>query len=149
MNILKVGDKVPNFSSVDQYGNKITLTDFSGKKLIVFFYPRANTPGCTAQACDLRDHYGDLKSAGYNLVGVSADSVKHQLSFSNKFNLPFSLLADEDHSLINIFGVWGPKKFRGKEYEGINRITFIINENGFIDRVIDKVTTKDHASQIL
>ena len=149
MNILKVGDKVPNFSSVDQYGNKITLTDFSGKKLIVFFYPRANTPGCTAQACDLRDHYGDLKSAGYNLVGVSADSVKHQLSFSNKFNLPFSLLADEDHSLINIFGVWGPKKFRGKEYEGINRITFIINENGYIDRVIDKVTTKDHASQIL
>ena len=149
MNILKVGDKVPNFSSVDQHGNKITLTDFSGKKLIVFFYPRANTPGCTAQACDLRDHYGDLKTAGYNLVGVSADSVKHQLSFSNKFNLPFSLLADEDHSLINIFGVWGPKKFRGKEYEGINRITFIINENGFIDRVIDKVTTKDHASQIL
>mgnify|MGYP003331882844 FL=1 len=149
MNILKVGDKVPNFSSVDQHGNKITLTDFSGKKLIVFFYPRANTPGCTAQACDLRDHYGDLKSAGYNLVGVSADSVKHQLSFSNKFDFPFPLLADEDHSVINIFGVWGPKKFRGKEYEGINRITFIINENGFIDRVIDKVTTKDHASQIL
>ena len=149
MNILKVGDKVPNFSSVDQHGNKITLTDFSGKKLIVFFYPRANTPGCTAQACDLRDHYGDLKSAGYNLVGVSADSVKHQLSFSNKFDFPFPLLADEDHSVINIFGVWGPKKFRGKEYEGINRITFIINENGYIDRVIDKVTTKDHASQIL
>ena len=149
MNILKVGDKVPNFSSVDQHGNKITLTDFSGKKLIVFFYPRANTPGCTAQACDLRDHYGDLKSAGYNLVGVSADSVKHQLSFSKKFDFPFPLLADEDHSVINIFGVWGPKKFRGKEYEGINRITFIINENGYIDRVIDKVTTKDHASQIL
>lgn len=149
MNILKVGDKVPNFSSVDQHGNKITLTDFSGKKLIVFFYPRANTPGCTAQACDLRDHYGDLKSAGYNLVGVSADSVKHQLSFSNKFDFPFPLLADEDHSVINIFGVWGPKKFRGKEYEGINRITFIINENRYIDRVIDKVTTKDHASQIL
>ena len=149
MNILKVGDKVPNFSSVDQHGNKITLTDFSGKKLIVFFYPRANTPGCTAQACDLRDHYGDLKSAGYNLVGVSADSVKHQLSFSNKFDFPFPLLADEDHSVINIFGVWGPKKFRGKEYEGINRITFIINENGYIDRVIDRVTTKDHASQIL
>ena len=149
MNILKVGDKVPNFSSVDQHGNKITLTDFSGKKLIVFFYPRANTPGCTAQACDLRDHHGDLKSAGYNLIGVSADSIKQQLSFSNKFDFPFSLLADEDHSVINIFGVWGPKKFRGKEYEGINRITFIINENGFVDRVIDKVTTKDHASQIL
>jgi len=149
MNILKVGDKVPHFSAVDQHGSKINFLDFTGKKIIIFFYPRANTPGCTAQACDLRDHYGELSNAGYSLLGVSADSVKHQLSFSNKFDFPFSLLADEDHSIINIFGVWGPKKFRGKDYEGINRMTFIINEKGVVDRVIDKVVTKDHASQIL
>ena len=149
MNILKVGDKVPRFSAIDQYNNMINFSDFIGKKLVVFFYPRANTPGCTAQACNLRDHYSELKKAGYNIIGISADSIKHQLSFSNKFDFPFSLLSDEDHNIINIFGVWGPKKFRGKEYEGINRITFIINENGNIQRVIDKVTTKDHASQIL
>ena len=149
MNILKVGDKVSDFSSLDQYNNTIKLKDFSGKKLIVFFYPRANTPGCTAQACNLRDSYGDLISKGYSLLGVSADSIKKQKSFSNKFNFPFSLLSDTDHKIINIFGVWGPKKFRGKEYEGINRTTFVINENGFVDRVIDKVKTKDHASQIL
>jgi peroxiredoxin Q/BCP len=149
MNILKVGDKVPDFSAADQHSNKINFSDFTGKKIIIFFYPRANTPGCTAQACDLRDHYEKLSNAGYFLLGVSADSVKHQLSFSNKFDFPFSLLADEDHSIINKFGVWGPKKFRGKEYEGINRVTFIINEKGIIDRVIDKVITKDHASQIL
>ena len=149
MNILKVGDKVPEFSAIDQHNKMINFSDFIGKKLVVFFYPRANTPGCTAQACNLRDHYSDLKKAGYNIIGISADSVKHQLSFSKKFKFSFSLLSDEDHNIIKIFGVWGPKKFRGKEYEGINRITFIINESGIIQRVIDKVTTKDHASQIL
>jgi|TARA_S200000501_G_scaffold314817_1_gene306900 peroxiredoxin Q/BCP len=149
MNILKVGDKVSDFSSLDQYNNTIKLKDFSGKKLIVFFYPRANTPGCTAQACNLRDSYSELIKEGYSLLGVSADSIKHQKSFSDKFNFPFSLLSDTDHKVINIFGVWGPKKFRGKEYEGINRITFVIDENGLVDRVIDKVKTKDHASQIL
>ena len=149
MNILKVGDKVSDFSSLDQHNNTIKLTDFSGKKLIVFFYPRANTPGCTAQACNLRDSYSELIKEGYSLLGVSADSIKHQKSFSDKFNFPFSLLSDTDHKVINIFGVWGPKKFRGKEYEGINRITFVIDENGLVDRVIDKVKTKDHASQIL
>ena len=149
MNILKVGDKVSDFSSLDQHSNTIKLTDFSGKKLIVFFYPRANTPGCTAQACNLRDSYSELIKEGYSLLGVSADSIKHQKSFSDKFNFPFSLLSDTDHKVINIFGVWGPKKFRGKEYEGINRITFVIDENGLVDRVIDKVKTKDHASQIL
>ena len=149
MNILKVGEKVPDFESVDQHSNIIKLSDFDGRKLIVFFYPRANTPGCSAQACNLRDSYAELTKKGYNLLGVSADSVKHQKSFSDKFNFPFSLLSDSDHTVINIFGVWGPKKFRGKEYEGINRTTFIINKNGEIERVIDKVKTKDHASQIL
>ena len=149
MNILKVGEKVPDFKSVDQYNNVIKLSDFEGKKLIVFFYPRANTPGCTAQACNLRDSYAELIKKGYNLLGVSADSIRHQKSFSDKFNFPFSLLSDSDHTVINIFGVWGPKKFIGKEYEGINRITFILNEKREIERVIDKVKTKDHASQIL
>mgnify|MGYP001193650274 CR=1 FL=1 len=149
MNILKVGEKVPDFKSVDQYNNTIKLSDFEGKKLILFFYPRANNPGCTAQACNLRDSYAELIKKGYNLLGVSADSIRHQKSFSDKFNFPFSLLSDSDHTIINIFGVWGPKKFRGKEYEGINRITFIINEKREIERVIDKVKTKDHASQIL
>lgn len=149
MKLLKVGDKVPEFSAMNQYSNEIKFSDFKGEKVVIFFYPRANTPGCTAQACDLRDHYSDLKNAGFNLLGVSADSIKHQLSFSNKFDFPFSLLADQDRKIINIFGVWGLKKFRGNEYEGINRITFIINENGIVEKVIEKVTTKDHASQIL
>ena len=149
MNILKVGEKVSDFKSLDQYNNAIKLSDFEGKKLILFFYPRANTPGCTAQACNLRDSYAELIKKGYNLLGVSADSIRHQKSFSDKFNFPFSLLSDSDHTVINIFGVWGPKKFRGKEYEGINRTTFILNEKREIERVIDKVKTKDHASQIL
>ena len=149
MNILKVGEKVPDFQSVNQHNNVVKLSDYDGRKLIIFFYPRANTPGCSAQACNLRDSYAELIKKGYKLLGVSADSIKHQKSFSDKFNFPFSLLSDSDHTLINIFGVWGPKKFRGNEYEGIHRITFIINENGEIERVIDKVKTKDHASQIL
>ena len=147
--MLKVGDNVPNFSGIDQHNNKVDFINFKNKKLIVFFYPKANTPGCTAQACDLRDHYAELYKSGYSIIGVSSDSVKRQLSFSNKFNFPFSLLADENRDVIDTFGVWGPKKFMGKEYEGINRITFIINKEGIIERVIDKVTTKNHASQIL
>ena len=149
MNILKIGDIAPNFSCKDQNGNIIKSLDFFNKKLVIFFYPKANTPGCTAEACNLSDNYERFKAKGYAILGVSADSPKRQLNFKNKFSFPYDLIADEDKIIINIFGVWGPKKFRGKEYEGINRITFIINENGFIDRVIDKVTTKDHASQIL
>ena len=149
MKTLKQGDKVPNFTSVDDQGKTVSLQDFKGKKLIVFFYPKANTPGCTAEACNLRDHYKELQSQGYAILGVSADSVSKQLNFKNKFEFPFPLLADEDKSVIETFGVWGPKKFMGKEYDGIHRMTFIINEDGFVDRVIDKVKTKDHAAQIL
>jgi len=119
------------------------------KKLVVFFYPKANTPGCTAEACDLRDHYTELKKAGYALLGVSADSVNKQRKFSEKFDFPFPLLADEEKEVINAFGVWGPKKFMGKEYDGIHRKTFIVDEEGKIARVIDKVNTKEHAAQIL
>jgi peroxiredoxin Q/BCP len=146
---LKIGDKVPEFSVSDDLGNIQSLSDYFGRKLIIFFYPKANTPGCTAEACDLRDHYKELKEAGYSLLGVSADSSKTQHNFSKKFNFPFPLLADENKEVINIFGVWGPKKFMGKEYEGILRKTFIIDEKGIVERVIEKVKTKEHASQIL
>lgn len=149
MNTLKTGDKVPEFTAVDQDGNSVSLSDYKGKKLVVFFYPKANTPGCTAEACNLKDHYSELQDAGYSLLGVSADSQKKQASFRDKFEFPFPLLADEDRSVIETFGVWGPKKFMGKEYDGIHRKTFIINASGMVERVIDKVNTKDHAAQIL
>ena len=149
MNTLSAGDKVPDFKSRDQDGNVVSLSDYSGKKLIVFFYPRANTPGCTAEACNLRDHYKELKEAGYSLLGISADSEKKQANFRNKYDFPFPLLADEDRTVIETFGVWGPKKFMGKEFDGIHRKTFIIDGSGIVERVIDKVKTKDHAAQIL
>lgn len=149
MNTLKAGDKVPNFSVNDQDGNAVSLSDYSGKKLVVFFYPKASTPGCTLEACNLRDHYAELQEAGYELLGVSADTEKKQANFRNKYEFPFPLLADTEKEVINAFGVWGPKKFMGREYDGIHRKTFIIDENGVVERVIDKVKTKDHAAQIL
>jgi peroxiredoxin Q/BCP len=132
MTTLKKGDKAPNFSGKDQDGNLYSLADFEGKKLIVFFYPKANTPGCTAEACDLRDNFSRFQDNNYKLLGVSADTEKAQLKFKEKFDLPFPLLADEDKSVIQAFGVWGPKKFMGKEYDGIHRTTFMIDENGII-----------------
>jgi peroxiredoxin Q/BCP len=149
MNTLKAGDKVPQFTAADQDGNSVSLSDYKGRKLVVFFYPKANTPGCTAEACNLRDHYRELQDAGYALLGVSADSQKKQANFRDKYEFPFPLLADEDRSVIEAFGVWGPKKFMGREYDGIHRKTFIIDGSGTVERVIDKVNTKDHASQIL
>ena len=142
MKPLQVGDKVPSFSVTDDQGNTQNLNDYKGQKLVVFFYPKANTPGCTAEACDLRDHFKELQNAGYALLGVSADSQKKQRNFSEKFEFPFPLLADEDKQVIEAFGVWGPKKFMGREYDGIHRMTFIIDENGVVERVIDKVKTK-------
>lgn len=149
MNTLKQGDAVPNFTAKDEQGNIISLSGYKGKKLVVFFYPKANTPGCTVEACNLRDNYDVLKEKGYELLGVSADSAKKQSNFKNKFSLPFPLLADEDKTVIDAFGVWGLKKFMGREYDGIHRKTFIIDKNGIVERVIDKVKTKDHAAQIL
>jgi peroxiredoxin Q/BCP len=149
MNTLKVGDKVPNFTTTDQDGNPVALSDFQGKKLIVFFYPKASTPGCTAEACNLRDNYTQLQAQGYTLLGVSADSEKRQKNFANKYEFPFQLLADEDHSVINAFGVWGLKKFMGKEYDGIHRMTFKVDGTGVVTEVIQKVKTKDHAAQLL
>ena len=149
MTTLKVGDSAPNFESQDQQGNLVKLTDYTGKKLVLFFYPKASTPGCTSEACDLRDHYQTFLSKGYDILGVSADSAKRQQNFITKNNLPFPLLADEDRSVIEAFGVWGPKKFMGKEYDGIHRTTFVIDEKGKIENVISKVKTKAHADQIL
>ena len=149
MNTLKVGDKAPNFEVNDQDGNLIKLSDYKGKKLVVFFYPKANTPGCTAEACNLSDNYSELQKQGYEILGVSADTEKKQSNFRNKFNFPYPLLADTEKDVINGFGVWGLKKFMGREYDGIHRKTFVIDEIGVISHVIDKVKTKDHAAQIL
>ena len=149
MTTLKVGDAAPNFSALDQDGIERSLSDYNGKKLIVFFYPKASTPGCTAEACNLSDNYKELQSKGYEILGVSADSAKRQSNFRNKYEFPYPLLADEDKSVIEAFNVWGPKKFMGREYDGIHRTTFVINEGGTLEQVITKVKTKAHTAQIL
>ena len=149
MTTLKIGDKAPNFSALDQNGKQHSLSDYKGKKLVVFFYPKASTPGCTAEACDLRDNFERFKANNYEILGVSADSAKRQANFIEKNKLPFPLLADEEKSVIEAFGVWGPKKFMGKTYDGIHRTTFVIDEKGRIEDVITKVKTKDHTAQIL
>ena len=149
MTTLKVGDNAPNFKAIDQDKNTISLADFKGKKLVLFFYPKASTPGCTMEACNLSDNYNRFIAQGYAILGVSADSPKRQLNFKNKYGFPYNLLADEDKSVINAYGVWGPKKFMGKEYDGIHRTTFVISEDGLIEDIIIKVKTKAHTSQIL
>jgi len=150
MSLLKIGDKIPEFSCYDDKENLITNKNLKGKKTIIFFYPKANTPGCTAQACNLSENFSSLSKIGFSIIGVSADKIKSQSSFSSKYGgFPYPLLADIDKKLINAFGVWGFKKFMGKEYEGILRTTFIIDENSIITRIINKVKTKDHTNQIL
>lgn len=148
MTTLKIGDKTPNFKAKDQDGNEISLKDYKGKKLVLFFYPKASTPGCTMEAKNLRDFYQDFIDKGFAILGVSADSARRQKNFCNKNELPYPLLADEDKNVIQAYGVWGPKKFMGREYEGIHRTTFIIDEKGVISNIITKVKTKDHANQI-
>ena len=149
MNTLNVGDKVPDFSAKDQDGNRISLSDYSGKKLIVFFYPRANTPTCTNEACNLNENIEYLNKEGYEIIGVSDDSQRKQFNFREKFGFKYPLIADEDRNVINAFGVWGAKKFMGREFDGIHRTTFLINEEGVVTRVINKVKAKEHAAQIL
>ncbi|MFT6715994.1 MAG: peroxiredoxin Q/BCP [Saprospiraceae bacterium] len=147
--MIKIGDKAPSFSGEIQQGKTIDSNDFLGKKVILFFYPKDNTPGCTVEACDLRDNISLLKKEGFEVVGVSADSVERHNKFTDKFNLPFPLVADVQKEVINAYGIWGPKKFMGKEYEGIHRKTFVIDEKGYIEQIIEKVKTKAHAEQIL
>lgn len=149
MTTLKPGDKAPSFEALNQKGETIRSSDFAGKKVLLFFYPKASTPGCTAEACNLRDNYETFLEKGYEVIGVSADTEKKQLNFSEKYDLPYSLLADTDKKIIEAFGVWGPKKFMGREYDGIHRTSFVIDEKGVIEEVISKVKTKDHAAQIL
>ncbi len=146
---LKIGDKAPQFKGVDQDGNSITLKQFKGKKVALYFYPKDNTPGCTAQACNLTDNIEALSNKGIQVIGISVDSVNSHKKFEQKFHLAFPLIADEDHTIVEAYEVWGLKKFMGRTFMGTHRITFLINENGVIDHIIEKVKTKEHAQQIL
>ena len=149
MSELKIGDKAPDFNTTDQEGNPVSLSKLRGKKVILYFYPKDNTPGCTAEACNLRDNYDVLLNKGYIILGVSADDEKSHKNFIAKNVLPFALLPDKEKSIIKSYGVWGKKKLYGKEYEGIHRITFIISEEGLIENIFTKVDTKNHSEQIL
>ncbi len=146
---LNVGEIAPDINTKDQDDNEIKLKDYKGSKLILFFYPKANTPGCTAEACSLRDHYKELLSKGFRIIGVSADNVKNQKSFISKKSLPFPLIPDTEKKIIQDYGVWGPKKFMGRSYDGIIRTTFVISEEGKIEKIFTKVNTGEHAEQIL
>ena len=147
--MLKLGDKMPSFEVVDQDGNKITSSELKGKKTIIYFYPKDNTPGCTAEACNLRDNYEALVAQGYNVIGVSKDSAASHRKFADKFSLPFTLLSDPSTQMLQDFGAWGEKKMCGKICVGTLRRTFIFDEEGILTRIIEKVDTKNHASQIL
>lgn len=149
MTHLKVGDMAPNVTGVDQDGKEVSLSDYKGKKLVLFFYPKDNTPGCTAEACNLRDNEAMLKKEGYEILGVSPDTEKKHQNFIGKYNFAFPLIADTDKKWIESFGIWGPKKFMGRVYDGVHRTTFIIDEAGKIAQVFEKVKTKAHSEQIL
>ena len=149
MTHLKEGDKAPDINALDQNGNAINLSDFSGKKVILYFYPKDDTPGCTAEACNFRDNYSLLKEKGFAIIGVSADDEKKHLKFSTKYELPFTLIPDTEKKVITDYGVWGLKKFMGKEYDGIHRETFVIDENGLIEKIYLKIKTKQATEQIL
>jgi peroxiredoxin Q/BCP len=149
MEKLKLGNQLPNFSTTDQNGKSINASDLIGKKLVVYFYPKDNTPGCTAQACNIRDNYETLLANEIEILGVSADSLKSHQSFATKYELPFSLILDESKDVINLFGVWGEKKFMGKIYDGIHRTTFLFNEEGKLISSIEKPNTKNHVEEIL
>ncbi|HEV7350441.1 thioredoxin-dependent thiol peroxidase [Telluribacter sp.] len=146
---LQQGEPAPQFEAKDQHGNTVKLSDFSGKKIVLYFYPKDDTPGCTAQACSLRDNYQAMQARGYAVLGVSVDDEKSHLKFAEKFDLPFPLLADTGHQMVEAYGVWGEKSMYGRTFMGITRTTFIIDEKGVIEEIIQKVDTKNHAGQIL
>ena len=149
MSKLKIGDKAPNINAVDQNGKMISLAQYQGKKVVLYFYPKDMTPGCTAQSCNLSDNYTMLQKNGYDVIGVSCDSVKRHQKFIEKYDLPFNLISDEDQKVVNDYGVWQLKTFMGREYMGTVRTTFIIDEQGLIIDIITKIKTKEHTSQIL
>ncbi len=146
---LSVGDLAPDFTTTDQHGNPLTLSDYRGRLVVLYFYPKDDTPGCTAQACSLRDNYAQLKKAGYEVLGVSVDADTSHQKFITKYDLPFSLVADTDKSVVAAYGVWQEKSMYGRTYMGTVRKTFLLDENGLITNIIEKVDTKDHATQIL
>ncbi len=146
--MLKIGDKAPDFKGVDQDGNELSLSMFKGRKLVLYFYPKDNTPGCTAEACNLRDNYQEFLAKNYAIIGVSADSESSHKKFIEKFDLPFPLLADTDKKVLKAYDAWGKKQMYGKEYDGILRKTFVITEEGLVEKIIEKVKTKDHSIQI-
>ncbi len=147
--MLKIGDKVPDFQTIDQNEKSVSLSDFKGKKIALYFYPKDNTPGCTKQACNLRDNYPDLIKQGYVVLGVSTDSAKSHQKFASKFDLPFPLLVDSDKTIHNIFGTWAEKQTFGRKYMGTIRKTFIIDQTGVLESIIEKIITANHAEQIL
>jgi peroxiredoxin Q/BCP len=149
MGYLKVGDKAPDFTAKNQEGKEIKLSNFKGKKVILYFYPKDDTPGCTAEACNLRDNYSDLTNRGFEVIGVSPDDENSHTKFVSKYNLQFNLVADTSKTILKQYGAWGKKNMYGKEYEGVLRTTYLINEQGVIEKVIDKVNTSDHSKQIL
>ncbi len=149
MTHLKEGDKAPDFQVVDESGNEVRLSEYQGKKVILFFYPKAMTPGCTNEAKNLQEFSGDLKKRGFEIIGVSPDNTQKQLRFKEKYGLEYPLIPDVDRKLIEAYGVWGPKKLYGREYDGLHRTTFIIDEDGKIAKVFKKVKTKEHSKQIL
>lgn len=149
MTTLKEGQKAPVFEGDDQNGNPVSLSDFKGQKVILYFYPKDDTPGCTAQSCNLRDNYQDLISKGFQVVGISTDNVKSHKKFENKYNLPFPLIADPEHTIVEQYGVWGEKKFMGRTFIGTHRTTFLIDENGIIRKIIEKPDTKNHTQEVL
>lgn len=146
---LKPGDPAPHFNALDQHGNMISLESLSGKKVVLYFYPKDDTPGCTVEACNLRDNHSFLINNGYVVIGVSPDPLKAHIKFTEKYELPFSLLVDAEKNIIMAYGAWGPKKFMGKSYEGVLRSTFLIDEKGIIEKVFTQVDTKNHTDQIL
>lgn len=146
---LHPGDAAPNFTALNQQGESVSLSDFRGKKVVIYFYPKDDTPGCTAQACNLRDNYSELQQAGYEVIGVSGDGVKSHDKFASKYELPFTLLADEDKAINEAYGVWKEKSMYGRTYLGTVRTTFVIDEEGIITDIIEKVKTNDHTAQIL
>lgn len=149
MSELKEGQKAPDFTSTDQNGNAISLSQFKGKTVVLYFYPKDDTPGCTAEACDFRDNYQGLKTKGIEVLGISVDDEKSHQKFASKYNLPFTLVADPEKKIVAAYGVWGEKNMYGKTYMGTNRTTFIIDENGAISHIIEKVDTKNATAQVL